>query len=374
MGGHIKGVDLIDAYRDPGLASRLFECARMRSLTAAERLGRVPVIMDVCGTHTAVISSAGVRTALSGYVEFRSGPGCPVCVTSAGDVDLAVQMARIPGVCVTTFGDMMRVPGSSTSLQEETAQGARVKVVSSPSSAVAYASAHPDVEVVFLGVGFETTAPVVALSIAEAKSKRIPNYTVLCLHKLMPPVLDVLVREPGVTLDGLLLPGHVCSITGRAVFDFLAREYRMPSVVAGFEVVDVLMATCWILHMIAERSPKVANVYRRVVRETGNQKAKDVIDKYFRPIDSAWRGFGLIPRSGLQIKEKYLRFDAMHRFTPDLPDSTDKPECHCGDVLRGRIRPSDCTAFGTVCTPVKPLGPCMVSQEGACAAHFRYGA
>lgn len=363
---------IFDRFGDPDLGKRMISRVRSLALKAADRLGRQVMLMEVCGTHTAAISRSGIRTLLADLLELRSGPGCPVCVTAAGDIEAAVKIARLPEVTVATFGDMIRVPGISSSLEQESARGAAVSIFYSPGDAVDYARCHPEKEVVFIGVGFETTAPLVALSVEEARKSGIKNYSVLSLHKIVPPVLSSLLSTGEIRLDGLILPGHVSVITGRRPFDFIAGDYGVPAAVAGFEAMDILSAVHTLLEAIMEGSAAVVNCYSRVVKEQGNIQAQKIMEKFFTPVDAQWRGFGEIAGSGLALREKYSDFDAWRRYAPGASLPEPKTPCRCGDLLKGEIYPGDCGLFCRSCTPATPVGPCMVSSEGACAVYYRY--
>lgn len=362
----------LEGFRDPLLVRRLLGRVRRLSAAAADRLGHRPVIMEVCGTHTMAISRSGLRSALADAVELKSGPGCPVCVTDYRDIDAMLALARLPGVTVATFGDMLRVPGSSSSLEKERAGGASVEVFYSPADAVAWAAAHPERQVVFLGVGFETTAPVVAASLEEAREKGLPNFTVYSAHKVIPPVMRALLADPELGIDGFLLPGHVSSVVGRRAFDFLAAEYGIPAAVTGFEPVDILLGLDAVLGQLAKGEAQVVNCYGRVVREEGNRLAQAVLDRYFEPADATWRGIGTVPASGLILKPAFAGFDAARRFTVEVPPPRIPRGCRCGELLKGKIKPTQCGLFGRGCTPEHPVGPCMVSSEGACAAYYLY--
>ncbi|MDN5345518.1 MAG: hydrogenase expression/formation protein HypD, partial [Clostridia bacterium] len=339
---------------------------------AAVRLGRKPVLMEVCGTHTVAVSRSGLRGLLQDALELKSGPGCPVCVTSQADIDRLIAIARLPGVTIATFGDMVRVPGSASSLEVERAAGADVRIIYSPLEAVNLAREHPEREVVLAGVGFETTAPAVALAIKEAASQGIGNFSVLSLHKTMPPVLRTLLQDKELVLDGLILPGHVCTIAGRLPFDFIATDYGIPAAVTGFEPLDILAALEVLLRQAISGQPAVANVYRRLVAEDGNARARAVLAEYFTPVEVMWRGLGSIPASGLQIAAPYRHFDAAHRFPVTPLTGSGFPGCRCGELLAGKISPPRCPLFARQCTPNHPVGPCMVSSEGACAAYYHY--
>lgn len=365
-------MQVLDKLRDPGLGKKLAEKVLNLASEAAERLGRPAVLMEVCGTHTAAVSSSGLRSLLTGLLELRSGPGCPVCVTDAAEIDKIVALSRLPNVIVATFGDMVRVPGLNSSLEQERARGARVRVVYSPADAVDLAEVNPATEVVFPGVGFETTAPLLALCIAEAKVRGVKNFSVLSMHKLVPPVLRVLLAGGEVGVDGLILPGHVSAITGRKAFDFIGKEFGIPAVIAGFEHLDILGAVYLLLEQILSGRAQTVNGYTRVVREEGNAAAKRVLEKVFYPGGALWRGFGFIPGSGLLIRKEFASFDAGNKFEISVPPSPVKSGCRCGDLLKGKIYPDGCPLFAGACTPARPVGPCMVSSEGACSVYYRY--
>lgn len=359
-------------FRDPALVRRLLDRAREYSARAADRLGQTPAIMEVCGTHTVAFSRSGLRGALQDVVDLKSGPGCPVCVTDYADIDAMLALARLPGVTVATFGDMLRVPGSHASLERERASGADVRVFYSPADAVNLAQSDPGRQVVFLGVGFETTAPVVAAALEQAAAKELKNFSVYSAHKLVPPVMHALMADPEQHLHGFLLPGHVSSIIGRRAFDFLGRDYRIPAAVTGFEPVDLLLGLVAVLQLLAADEPRVVNCYERVVKEEGNTMAQAVLAEFFEPADTCWRGIGTVPTSGLKFKPAYAGFDAAHRYTLDLEPPVIPRGCRCGELLKGKIKPSQCGLFGRVCVPEHPVGPCMVSSEGACSAYYLY--
>ncbi|WP_235612871.1 hydrogenase formation protein HypD [Moorella sp. Hama-1] len=338
----------------------------------AERLGRPAVFMEVCGTHTVSISRMGLRSLLAGRLELRSGPGCPVCVTDHQEIDMMVNLARLPGVTVGTFGDLVRVPGSQSSLERERAGGADVRVFYSPLDAVAFAEANPQKEIVFLGIGFETTIPIVALSLAQARARGVKNFSIFSAHKLVPPAVRALLSDPELKLDGLILPGHVSAVTGRRAFDFIAQEYGLPAVISGFEPLDIMIALHELLSQLLCGEARVVNKYTRVVREEGNPYARDRIAACFAVVDVSWRGLGVIPQSGLLLRETLRDFDARFKLNIELFPPRHPSGCACGEVLRGKLLPLDCRLFGNVCTPVHPVGPCIVSSEGACAAYYRF--
>jgi hydrogenase expression/formation protein HypD len=328
-------------------------------------------IMEVCGTHTHAVSRYSFRQILAGHIEFISGPGCPVCVTSQLDIDRMIAYAKVSGVISTTFGDMMRVPGTSTSLSRIRASGADIRVVFSPLDSLQIAQDNPQKEVIFFGVGFETTAPIVAASIHQAQKLGINNFSVLSLHKTIPQALSTLFNMDH-QIDGLLLPGHVSAVLGTAPFCFLPETFNLPSVVTGFTPVEILEAVRLIGEMAAVGSPKLLNAYQRVVPARGNPLARCEITEVFESTDSQWRGLGTIPNSGLKIRLKYAPWNAECKFQPDISETVAASDCRCGEVIMGKIRPHQCPLFATRCTPGNPHGPCMVSGEGACAAYYQH--
>lgn len=330
-------------------------------------------VMEVCGTHTVAIARSGLRELLPERIRLLSGPGCPVCVTDDQDIDRVIALARERGVILATFGDMMRVPGTQSSLLQEKGRGADVRVVYSPSDALKLAAENPDSEVVFLGVGFETTVPTVAVALEQAIRERLKNFSVYSLHKLVPPVMRALLEDPEVKIDAFINPGHVCTILGSEPFRFIAEEYGKPCVITGFETVDILEAILLIVRQHNEGRAVVEIQYRRAVRPEGNPVARSYIDRYFEPVNARWRGIGDVPESGLALREEYAAYDAQHRFTVDVAPNQKRKGCSCGEVLKGLKLPYECALFGKACTPVHPVGPCMVSTEGSCAAYYRYG-
>lgn len=330
-------------------------------------------LMEVCGTHTVEIFRHGIRDVIPKSILLLSGPGCPVCVTSVRDIDAAITLATMPGVIMTTFGDMMRVPGGKRSLLDARSQGADVQVLYSPLDALALAQREPDREIVFFGTGFETTSPLIAACIAQAEQSNIHNISVYAAFKLVPPALSALLDSPEVQVDGFLLPGHVSTIIGRRPYEFVPSKYGKPSVITGFEANDIIEGILMIVRQIAQGKAVVEIQYRTVVREEGNPKAVALLDKYFVPDDAYWRGIGVIPNSGLKLREQYASFDALKKFNPSWSDIVEPELCSCGDILRGVKMPTECALFGTGCTPDCPVGPCMVSTEGSCAAYYKYG-
>lgn len=352
-------------YRNPEICSHL---ARQ-----IKKISKRPVrLMEVCGTHTMAIFKSGLRTLLPETITLLSGPGCPVCVTTQEEIDAFVQLARQKEAIVATFGDLMRVPGSGSSLQKEIAMGADVRMVYSTMDALAIARKNPDRQVVFLAVGFETTAPTVAASILMARQMNLANYTIYCAHKLVPPALFALMAQEGVQIDGLLLPGHVSAIIGCNAYRPFFDQHRLPSVVGGFEPADLLQAILMLVTQIETGRPDLENAYNRVVALEGNPKAKSIIAKIFKTTDAKWRGIGAIPQSGLTLKDKFCDFDARSRFDVAVSTAEEPAGCCCGQILSGIKIPPQCPLYRKTCTPVNPVGPCMVSSEGTCAAYYRY--
>ncbi|GFN23366.1 hydrogenase formation protein HypD [Thermanaeromonas sp. C210] len=362
----------VDRFREGELSRKLARKVLGLADQVAERLGRPAVFMEVCGTHTVSISRMGLRSLLAGRLELRSGPGCPVCVTDYEEIDMMLNLARLPEVTVGTFGDLMRVPGSQSSLERERAGGADVRVFYSPLDAVAFAEANPQKEVVFLGIGFETTIPVVAFSLAQARTRGVKNFSIFSAHKLIPPAVRAVLSDPELKLDGFILPGHVGAVTGRGAFDFIAQEYGLPAVISGFEPLDIMIALHELLSQLLRGEAQVVNKYTRVVREKGNPYARERIAECFEVVDVSWRGLGVIPKSGLFLRETFRDFDARFKLNIELLPPRHSLDCACGEVLRGKLLPPDCRFFGKACTPVHPVGPCMVSSEGACAAYYRF--
>lgn len=357
----------VDEFRSSELAQGLIRSIQQHSTKRAR-------LMEFCGGHTVAIMKHGIRQLLPATIEMLSGPGCPVCVTDNADIDKAIALARIPGVILTTFGDMIRVPGSRSSLQEVKADGADVRIVYSTLDALQIARENPSKSVIFLGIGFETTAPTVAASVLQAEQEGMRNYYVISLHKLCPPVIKALLDSGEVKVSGLICPGHVSAIVGSRSWEFIARDYGIPCVVSGFEPLDILQCVYMLVLQVEREESKVEIAYRRGVGPEGNQRALELMYRVFEPCSARWRGMGLVPDSGLSLSKAYQRFDAEMAFEFD-PGPTFEPKgCICGEVLRAVKTPRDCKLFGTVCTPASPVGPCMVSSEGSCAAYYVYGA
>lgn len=354
-------------YRDPAAVARL---ARAIEATVT----RPWTLMEVCGGQTHAIARYGLEAMLPPQLQLVHGPGCPVCVTPVEALDAAIAIARRPEVILCTVGDMLRVPGSRGDLRGARAAGADVRVVYAPHDAAAIAAEHPDRQVVLLGVGFETTAPGVALALTSAARQGLNNLSVLAHLVRVPPALRLLAADPEATLDGWLAPGHVCTVMGTAEYEALVVELGRPIVVTGFEPVDLLDGLLRCVRLLEAGRVELDNAYARVVRPEGNPAARALIEAWFRPGDQVWRGLGVVPDGGLILRPEHARWDATRRFPEALatPPAPEPAECHAGEVLRGRLRPERCPAFGVACTPDRPLGAPMVSTEGACAAAYRY--
>ncbi|MHB8105291.1 MAG: hydrogenase formation protein HypD [Dehalococcoidales bacterium] len=356
----------VEEYRDPELGKKLLERIHRQSRKHIK-------LMEFCGGHTVAIFKHGLRQLLPSNIEMLSGPGCPVCVTAGADLDKAIALGKIPGVIITSFGDMVRVPGSFSSLQQAKAEGADVRVVYSTQDALAIARDNPAKAVVFIGVGFETTAPTVAASILQAEQENLKNYYVLSLHKICPPIMKTILDLGEVKINGIICPGHVSAIIGSRPYQFIADDYHIACAVAGFEPVDILLAVDRLVEQIESDKPTVEIAYRRGVKEEGNLAALRLMDSVFEVGEANWRGIGMVPGSGLNIREKYVRFDAEKKFTIKVSQSREPKGCICGAVLRGIRTPNDCKLFRVTCTPEHPVGPCMVSSEGSCATYYQYG-
>lgn len=360
-------MEYIDEYRDPSRIEHLLDLIRKTSHKPIK-------LMEVCGTHTVTIFRNGIRELLPDHITLISGPGCPVCVTPMEGIDRSIALARKEDISIATFGDLLRVPGSETSLLKERAEGADIRVVYSAYDALRLAGQNERRQVVFLGVGFETTAPTIAAVMHRAKEARIDNFTVISMHKLLPPALRALVESPEIEIDGFICPGHVTTIIGTEPYATIARDFHIPCVVAGFEPLDVLQAIALLVRQIENGEAEVEIQYRRAVTPDGNPRARLIMDDVFELCDSTWRGFGLLPKSGLTVAAPYGDWDAERRFEIPPSDATEPPGCLCGAILRGLKKPPECPLFRTTCTPDNPVGACMVSSEGTCAAYFKYAA
>ena len=353
-------------FKDPKLARELVRACAMFAPEGGATL------MEVCGTHTVSIARNGIRDLMPEGTRLASGPGCPVCVTSNHDIDTVIALARVPEVTIATFGDMTRVPGSTSSLLAEQAAGRNIEIVYSPLDAIAFAQANPDRQVVFVGVGFETTTPLVARAVKRAADLGLRNFSIFAAHKNMPNALEAIIADPQLKIDALILPGHVSTIIGSEPYRFIAEKYGVPGVITGFEPVDVLQGIAMIMRQLHEGRAEIEIAYARGVMPQGNPNAIAAIDEVFDTCTATWRGLGDIPGSGYRLKDAYADFDAVKRFQPDVEPTVEPKGCRCGDVLRGIMAPSACPLFRKVCSPENPVGPCMVSSEGSCAAYYRY--
>lgn len=355
----------ISEYRDKEICQKLVE----KSWAISKKEIR---LMEVCGTHTMSIARNGIRQLLPKNITLISGPGCPVCVTSQQEIDQFLKLSQFENVIITTFGDLMRVPGSHSSLQKERANTADIRVVYSTLDCLQIAENNPSKQVVFLGVGFETTAPTIAAAILEAKKRNLKNFSVISAHKLVPPALIALMENTAVAVNGFICPGHVSVIIGAQAYQPIAQNYHVPCVIAGFEPVDILHSIAMLVEQIELSRGEVEIAYKRGVTYEGNKRAREILAQVFQPCDTNWRGLGIIPQSGLKIRDELEAFDAENRFALSVENVMEPKGCICGEVLTGIMTPADCSLFGTVCTPDDPIGPCMVSTEGTCAAYFKY--
>ncbi|MFH0768201.1 MAG: hydrogenase formation protein HypD [Chloroflexota bacterium] len=356
----------VEEYRDPELGKRLLDRIHRHS-TRPVRL------MEFCGGHTVAIFKHGIRQLLPKNIEMLSGPVCPVCVTANADLDKAIALARLPNVIITSFGDMIRVPGSHSSLQQAKAEGCDVRVVYSVQDALYIARDNPDKPVIFIGIGFETTAPTVAASILQAEQEGIKNYYILPLHKLCPPIMKAILDLGEVRLNGIIGPGHVSTIIGSYPYRFIPEDYNIACVVSGFEPLDILLCIDMLVNQIETQQYKVEIAYRRGVKPEGNQQALKLMDTVFEVGEANWRGIGVVPSSGLKLKERYQQFNAETNFDIKLETTREAKGCLCGSILRGISSPLDCKLFRNSCTPEHPVGPCMVSSEGSCSTYYQYG-
>ncbi len=359
----------VDEFRDPAAARVLLD--EIKQLAAAQPARK---FMEVCGGHTHSIYRHGLETLLEGTVALVHGPGCPVCVIPMGRIDDAIAIASSPGVTMCCFGDLLRVPGSESTLLNAKAKGADVRVVYSPLDALRLARAQPDLQVVFLAVGFETTAPSTAVTLLEARAEQITNFSVMCNHVTIIPPIKAILDSPGCDLDGFIGPGHVSTVVGTRPYRFVPQQYERPLVAAGFEPIDILQAVLMLLAQLRDNRCEVENQYGRVVAEDGNPRALELMSQVFvlRP-HFEWRGLGFIPQSALGIGPDFGDWDAELRYEVPGLRVADPKACQCGEVLKGALRPWECKVFGTACTPETPIGTCMVSSEGACAAYYNYG-
>lgn len=352
-------------FRDKNINEKVLRKIHDKS----KELTRSVKIMEVCGTHTQTIEKFGIRSLLPENIELISGPGCPVCVTSQREIDEAIELAKRDDVIITTFGDMLNVPGTEKSLRTLKAEGQDVRVVYSVSDATKISQQNPEKEVVHIAIGFETTIPSTACEVMNSSEK---NFSILTCHRLIPPAMELLLKDCDVGIDAFMCPGHVSTIIGLEPYEKLTKEFFIPQVVAGFEPLDVLISIDILLDMIIKDKPEVKNEYTRVVKNEGNRKAMKMINDLFSPIDVEWRGFPKIEKSGMELREKYAEFDARKKFSIKIKKSEEPLGCICGKILKGLAKPEECKLFAKTCTPEHPVGPCMVSTEGACGIKFKF--
>ena len=356
----------LDEFRDGPLARKI--AREIRQIAT-----RKWALMEVCGGQTHSIVRNGIDQLLEGSVEMIHGPGCPVCVTPLGLIDKALVIASQPGIIFCSFGDMLRVPGSKVDLFRVKAAGGDIRVVYSPLDALQLARQNPERQVVFFGIGFETTAPANAMAVYQAKLQGIKNFSMLVSHVLVPPAIEAILNSPACRVQAFLAAGHVCSVMGYWQYYPLVERYKVPIVITGFEPLDLLEGIRRTVHLLEAGTPQVENAYERAVCFEGNQPAQKLISEVFEVTDRAWRGIGIIPRSGWRLSETYSDFDAELRFSVSDVTAEESPLCHSGEVLQGNLKPNECPSFGNACTPRRPLGATMVSSEGACAAYYNYG-
>ncbi|UCD28434.1 MAG: hydrogenase formation protein HypD [Planctomycetota bacterium] len=330
-------------------------------------------LMEVCGTHTVSLFRSGVKSQLPANMRMISGPGCPVCVTSQGYIDAVCELATREDVAICTYGDMIRVPGRTGSLEQLRGQGADVKVVYSVRDALGLAEKNPERKFVFLAVGFETTAPATAAAVLEADGKNLINFYVLMCHKLVIPAMSALLSAGDVPIDGFICPGHVSVVIGVQAYEPIVENYGKPCVIVGFEPAQMLVGILHLVRQVAQGQARLENVYDVAVTDEGNKIAQQLLEQVFEPGQAIWRAMGTIPASGLELRKRYKRFDALAQFDLTIGPDYDPPGCRCGEVIQGKVEPNSCSLFGMECTPIRPIGPCMVSSEGTCAAWYKYG-
>lgn len=358
----------IKEFRNSEIVRNLIEKIEKIALKIDKKIN----IMEVCGTHTMAIGKYGIRKIIPENVNLISGPGCPVCVSSEDYIDKAIEISNLPDTIITTFGDMMKVPGSFTSLEKKMAENGNIKVVYSPFDALEIAEKNKDKNVIFISVGFETTTCGIALAVKIAKEKNIKNFFIISGNKLIPPAMEFLLKQ-GANLDAFICPGHVSAIIGEKPYKKISEKYNVLCVITGFEPVDILYSIYLILESIYQgEKGKVINEYRRIVKENGNERAIETIYEVFEICDTEWRGIGIVPESGLKLNEKYKDFDAQRKFKIEVKNVKKDKGCICGEVLKGEKNPFECPLFEKICNPENPVGPCMVSSEGTCAAYYRY--
>ncbi len=364
-------LETLQKMSDTKLSLELLEKVKLVSKQFAEQYGRKPILMEVCGSHTQAFAKTGVKQAITAYIKLITGPGCPVCVTDQTSIDSMIELSNMDHVIICTFGDMMRVPGSHYTLMEAKSNGKDIRIVYSPLDAVRIAEENPSKEVIFLGIGFETTIPLLGASIHEAEKRQVANYSIWMNTKLVEPILRYLIKLGEVQLDGFILPGHVSIVTGADFYHFLKDEYHIPGVISGFEPVELLGGLYRMIDMAVNEQVDIINDYPFVVSSKGNVSAQKMMNMYFEVVDEPWRGMGVIPMSGMDFKADFDRYNAKKRFSVTISPPK-KTKCLCGQIIRGVIEPPACPLFGKACKPVNPIGPCMVSSEGSCAAYYHF--
>ena len=363
--------EMLKQSSDPELSVKLLQQVKTLAERYKENYGRLPSFMEVCGSHTMALARTGIKKTLKDYVRLISGPGCPVCVTDQKAIDSMVELSEGDNRILCTFGDMIRVPGTKKSLLNAKTEGRDIRIVYSPIDAVKIAKENPDKEVIFLGIGFETTIPVLTAAVKAADDEKIKNFSIWFSTKLVEPILRTLLEQGEVKVDGFLLPGHVSMVIGKDGYRYLTEEYNVPGVISGFESVEVLSSIYKLVNLLLTNQAKIENDYLSVVSDHGNETAKGLMEKYLEPVDEAWRGIGVIKNSGLDLKKEYSHLNAKKKFDVSIGEVR-KTKCRCGEIIRGLISPEECSLFNKACSPTNPIGPCMVSSEGTCAAHYLY--
>lgn len=363
--------EMLELSSDPELSKKLLVKVKEIAEDYKNKYGRLPAIMEVCGSHTMALARTGLKKELKEHVKLISGPGCPVCVTDQKSIDAMIELANGENRIICTFGDMIRVPGTGSSLMDEKTAGKDIRVVYSPVDAVQIAKNNPNKEVIFLGIGFETTIPVLTVALKQADEEGVKNFSMWITTKLVEPILRTLLEAGEVKVDGLLLPGHVSIVLGRNGYQYLVDQYHVPGVISGFQSVEMLNGIYKLITILLAETPQIVNAHKSIVTDEGNVEAQKLMAKYLEPCDEAWRGIGVINNSGLDIRPKYAYLNAKERFRIVVQEPR-KTKCRCGEIIRGLISPEDCSLFNKACTPLNPIGPCMVSSEGTCAAHFQY--
>ncbi|MCT8138977.1 hydrogenase formation protein HypD [Anaerobacillus sp. CMMVII] len=364
-------LETLKQFSNPEISKILLEKIYEVADRYKNKFGKEPALMEVCGSHTMAVAKTGVKKLLTNHVKLISGPGCPVCVTDQKSIDAMIELSEGENRIICSFGDMIRVPGTKRTLMDAKTDGKDIRIVYSPVDAVKVAKENPNKEVVFLGIGFETTIPVLAVALKMADEENISNFSMWVTTKLVEPILRKLLNEGEVHVDGFLLPGHVSIVLGKDHYQYLADEYRVPGVICGFEPVQLLAGIYQTIKLLLNETPEIINAHRHVVRDKGNPQAQKLMETYFELSHEAWRGIGVIENSGLDIKKEYQHLNAKLRFPVKISEPK-KTKCRCGEVIRGLIQPEQCSLFAKACTPTNPIGPCMVSGEGSCAASYQY--